>query len=236
MAQSATSRLPDGDPRVTLHGRSPAGHRPTTHRPTDDQLLDGASEVFSQVGFQRATMVALAERAGTTKPTLYAHFEGKEALYQRCVDRAADTLIRFLFAAYASATELSLEDQVRAGMADFFRYVAEHPAHFLLLFGRQATGAAVDARERLIATVRGELARHIRLFTEHRTDGPWGWSADLCASMLIGATVEGCRRSLDAEGADLAEAGEFATRFALAALGHIDPSAAHRLDASVPAR
>jgi Bacterial regulatory proteins, tetR family len=39
-------------------------------RPTDDQLLDAARAVFGVHGFRQATMEGIAQRAGSTKPTL----------------------------------------------------------------------------------------------------------------------------------------------------------------------
>ncbi len=51
-----------------------------------------AKDVFLELGFERASMEVIAARAGTTKRTLYAHFEGKEKLYLAVV-----ALVRGLF-------------------------------------------------------------------------------------------------------------------------------------------
>ncbi len=45
------------------------------------RILWSAREVFLESGFERASMDAVASRAGTTKRTVYAHFENKEALF-----------------------------------------------------------------------------------------------------------------------------------------------------------
>ena len=55
-------------------------------------MLWTAKDVFLTMGFERATMDAIASRAGTTKRTLYAHFEGKEALFLAVVDLVQELL------------------------------------------------------------------------------------------------------------------------------------------------
>ncbi len=45
------------------------------------QMLWAAREVFLEAGFERASMDEVASRAGTTKRTLYAHFENKNKLF-----------------------------------------------------------------------------------------------------------------------------------------------------------
>ena len=49
-------------------------------------LLWQAKNVFLDLGFERASMDAIAGRAGTTKRTLYAHFDSKERLFLAVVD------------------------------------------------------------------------------------------------------------------------------------------------------
>lgn len=46
-----------------------------------EHMLWAAKDVFLEVGFERASMDVIAERAATSKRTLYAHFENKENLY-----------------------------------------------------------------------------------------------------------------------------------------------------------
>ncbi|RYX81373.1 TetR/AcrR family transcriptional regulator [bacterium] len=46
-----------------------------------EHMLWAATEVFLEVGFERASMDVIAARAETTKRTLYSHFESKENLF-----------------------------------------------------------------------------------------------------------------------------------------------------------
>jgi AcrR family transcriptional regulator len=46
----------------------------------DDEILDAALQEMSRVGYARMTLDAVAARARTTKPTIYARFPSKGAL------------------------------------------------------------------------------------------------------------------------------------------------------------
>src|SRR3954464_1993521 len=46
-----------------------------------EHILFAAKDVFLELGFERASMDVIAERARTSKRTLYARFASKEKLY-----------------------------------------------------------------------------------------------------------------------------------------------------------
>lgn len=51
-----------------------------------EHILFAAKDVFRELGFERASMDVIAVRAGTSKRTLYAHFENKEKLFLAVVE------------------------------------------------------------------------------------------------------------------------------------------------------
>jgi AcrR family transcriptional regulator len=57
-----------------------------------EHILWTAKEVFLEMGFERASMDVVADRAQTSKRSLYAHFESKEKLFLAFVE-----LVRGLF-------------------------------------------------------------------------------------------------------------------------------------------
>src|ERR1043165_5617398 len=76
--------------------------RPRPGRPSKDQaadvkarILDAAQRVFLKRGYQSASLDEIAEVAPASKPTIYAHFEGKEALFEAVVARVLDGLTNF---------------------------------------------------------------------------------------------------------------------------------------------
>ncbi len=56
------------------------------------QILNGAREVFGELGFERASVDLIAARAGVSKATVYNHFEDKKALFVAAVVQEADEM------------------------------------------------------------------------------------------------------------------------------------------------
>lgn len=59
------------------------------------RILDAAEWVFLKRGFQGASIDEIAAMAPASKPTIYAHFPGKEALFAAVVIRIIDGLANF---------------------------------------------------------------------------------------------------------------------------------------------
>jgi len=64
----------------------------------DAAILDAAAEVMGETGYRGMTLEAVARRAGTTKPSIYLRYSGKEELAVAALERmrlrggpAADT-------------------------------------------------------------------------------------------------------------------------------------------------
>jgi AcrR family transcriptional regulator len=55
-----------------------------------DHILWTAKDLFLETGFERASMDVVAERAATSKRSLYAHFESKDKLFLAVVELIRD--------------------------------------------------------------------------------------------------------------------------------------------------
>lgn len=205
--------------RQTARNR-PGPKRSPGARPTDDALLDAARAVFADYGFQKATMEAIAERANSTKPTLYAHFGDKEALYRALIEREADALSRWVTAAYETATDLPMERQVHVYVMAMFTYGSEHPESFRMVFDAKSLGDA--ARLRLVDTITERVAAQIRTHLDDR-GLTLGRSVDLLAAAMVGVVGKTAEATLAMGDLDPLTAGEFVTGFLTAALTHLDP-------------
>jgi AcrR family transcriptional regulator len=91
-------------------------------RPVNEALgqtiVDAASELFLELGFQATTMDKVAQRAKISKLSIYRHFENKEALFSaaisaRCRQFAPQPLLE--------GVEGSAEDQLTAVGASLLR-------------------------------------------------------------------------------------------------------------------
>lgn len=56
--------------------------------PLHDAILHAAVPTFVELGYEKASMDAVAARAGTTKRTVYAHYGSKEELFRAALGRA----------------------------------------------------------------------------------------------------------------------------------------------------
>jgi AcrR family transcriptional regulator len=106
------------------------------------QILDAARAVFAERGFQNASMDAVAERVGVTKPVVYTHFGSKEGLLLACLAQARAELLDVTTAAAASAD--NVEDTLRRGTLAFFTYVENRPAWSLLCAESSVAGEALE--------------------------------------------------------------------------------------------
>src|SRR2546423_7434448 len=97
------------------------------------QLLDVALEVFAANGFHRTSMEEVADHAGVTKPVLYQHFTSKRELYLELLDDVGGQLMVEIAKAVAAAA--GPRQQVGAGFAAYFRFVATPESAFKPLSG-----------------------------------------------------------------------------------------------------
>jgi AcrR family transcriptional regulator len=75
---------------------------PKRGRPTKDlagdvetRILNAAEHLFLGKGYRSSSIDEVAERAPASKPTIYSHFSGKEALFEAVVARAVGGLANF---------------------------------------------------------------------------------------------------------------------------------------------
>lgn len=148
------------------------------------QILDAAVRVFSERGFQQASMDAVAKLVGVTKPVLYTHFGSKDGLLLACIARARADLLQVTTAAVAAAT--GAEDALRRGTRAFFDYLdAQGPAWMLLYTESDAgsaagTGSLEAIRQQQVDFIVGLLSAARPGVEPQRVEG---W-----AQIIVGAT------------------------------------------------
>ncbi|MFF5035488.1 TetR/AcrR family transcriptional regulator [Nocardia salmonicida] len=72
----------------------PAGRPRTRLRAADRRasIIDAATAVFAESGFQRSTMAHIASRVGVTEPVLFQNFGSKTGLYAAVVAHTSDQM------------------------------------------------------------------------------------------------------------------------------------------------
>jgi AcrR family transcriptional regulator len=175
-------------------------------------------------------MDAIAERADTTKPTLYAHFGSKDDLYEACLTREAEKFCEWLFATYDAVAELSVNEQVRADITAFFEYGTAHPSGFRLLFDERASAPGSGVRNELTQSITDRVAGRFRASHSRRGRPVPGPSANLLAAMVVGIAIHGARHALLVQLVDAELAGELASALAYAGMRHLDRDIMTRID------
>ncbi|NUT33002.1 MAG: TetR/AcrR family transcriptional regulator [Hamadaea sp.] len=98
-------------------------------------MLDAAIRVFAMRGFHAATMDEVAERAGVSKPMVYAYLGTKDELFVACLRREAGRLLEAV--AGVVDPDLAPDEQLWRGLRGFFTYVGAHRDGWAVLY-RQA--------------------------------------------------------------------------------------------------
>lgn len=75
---------------VSAPRRHPAGADPAMRA----RILDGASKVFLETGFDAASMNDICRTAAVSKSTLYVYFTDKEALFEALVEQERERLFK----------------------------------------------------------------------------------------------------------------------------------------------
>lgn len=73
-------------------------------------ILEAASTVFQEFGFERSSMAAICERVGYSKATLYSYFESKEDLFSAVIFEATESE----FQAVLEALDPQMQDLTKA--------------------------------------------------------------------------------------------------------------------------
>jgi AcrR family transcriptional regulator len=182
---------------------TPAGIRlPAAERRA--QLLEVACRLFAQDGYTGASMEAIAEAAGVTKPVLYQHFPSKHALY---ADLLTIELGR-LEAAFEDAIEHAEDNaaRLRQGFGAYVDFVAVHEDAFRVLF-TSSLGREDAFRER-VARFREWITGRITGIIQAEAGLPETRARALAAAMVgmaEGAAAWWLAESRPLDAADLAD-------------------------------
>lgn len=131
-------------------------------RSADADALEAMLLTAGELGYTKATVREVAERARITQDRFHRRFGSKEACFARAYEDAAERLASEVLDACRSAA--NWREGFSAGLAELLRFVAEQPllAKALLLEVRAARGDAWLAHQRQVERLTAALdsARH----------------------------------------------------------------------------
>ena len=136
-----------------------------------DKALDRALKVFWRKGYEGASLPDLTKAMGINRPSLYAAFGNKEALFRKALDRYAEGPAAYIRAALAEPTARAVAERLLEGSIDLLTEPG-NPRGCLMVQGALACGQAAESvrRELVSRRVAGEEAVR-RRFEQALTDG-----------------------------------------------------------------
>src|SRR5882724_7129701 len=147
-------------------------------------------------------MTAIAARASTTKPTLYARFGSKDGLFAAAVEREYDLRKERLFAAYATGEDERFHRRLHLWTAAYFDFVRERPDGFALISEGERNPAGAAVIERANSEIVDRIADLVVRVSGHESRR----GARLVGSMIAGMLRSCAREAVVHRRVDLDEA------------------------------
>jgi AcrR family transcriptional regulator len=124
-----------------------------------DGALDRALHVFWRKGYEGASLSDLTKAVGVNRPSLYAAFGDKEALFRKTLDRYLNGPAAYTQEALKEPTARAVIERLLRGAADL-NTAQRNPGGCLTVQGALACGAAGDSIRQELAECRatGEAA------------------------------------------------------------------------------
>jgi AcrR family transcriptional regulator len=161
-----------------------------------DKALDLALQVFWHKGYEGTSLSDLTRAMGINRPSLYAAFGNKEALFRKALDRYAEGPACYVREALRERTARAVVERLLHGAAALL--TAPHtPRGCLMVQGALSCGEAADPIRRELASRRaaGEAAirqrfKRAKLDGDLRADADPGDLARFVATVIHGMAVQ----------------------------------------------
>ena len=112
-------------------------------------IEQAATEVFAERGYRGASIDEIARRSGVSAPVVYDHFESKQDLHRRLLERHFADL-RQVWRENLAGDEPP-ERRIARSFDAWFAYVQAHPYAWRLLFRETSGDDEADAIQREVA-------------------------------------------------------------------------------------
>lgn len=126
-----------------------------------DKALDRAMRVFWRRGYEGATLPELTKAMGINRPSMYAAFGNKEALFKKAVDRYLEEPAAHLAECLAAPTIAEVAKRLILGAAERLG-CPKNPRGCLIMNGALACGKESEAIRRDLVARRADHEQAIR--------------------------------------------------------------------------
>lgn len=139
--------------------------------PTIERILDAAEERFADEGYRGTALRDIAADVGIRAPSLYNHFENKEALYAAVLERAFGPLLEIL-ERFLERGDAAYETEPRGMAGDMMRALAARPNRARLLL-HEALAGNRHMNELLSAWIERLFGSGLRAMRRSPDTHPW---------------------------------------------------------------
>jgi len=154
-----------------------------------DKALDQALQVFWLKGYEGASLSDLTEAMGITRPSLYAAFGNKEALFRKAVDRYQGWAKDASYRALNAPTSREVVEQMMRLAADWHTDPC-HPRGCMIMQGTLACGSDAEAfREEMVSRCAEGVTAMQERFEQAKSEGDLPGDADPAALARYVTTV-----------------------------------------------
>ena len=154
-----------------------------------DRALDRALQVFWHKGYEGASLANLTKAMGINRPSLYAAFGDKEALFRKVLDRYAEGPAAYLQEALKEPTARAVVERLLRGTADSLTE-PHNPRGCLWVQGALACGESGDPiRQELISRREAGEAAIRRRLSRAKAEGDLPADSDPAAVAQYVTTV-----------------------------------------------
>ena len=147
---------------------------------TRQRILETATRVFAQEGFEGARIDEIAEKAGSNKRMIYVYFGDKEGLYSEVVRELFD---RLFTAGEPPDPTMAPAEQVRQALRRYFFFLAQND-HLVRLLSFELLGSGQRASTALANQTSAGLEQMRSALTEGMRRGVFRKDLDLRQLML----------------------------------------------------
>lgn len=164
--------------------------RPRTFDP--DEVLEKALRVFWAKGYEGTSMTDLTEAMGINKPSLYAAFGNKEALFRRALERYSEGPGAYVPKAFEAPTAKEVAEKLLDGAA-WVLGNPENPGGCLTIQGALVCGdEAAAVKGELVSLRSGTFETMAKRFEQGKEAGEFADGVDTTRlARYISAVIQG---------------------------------------------